>query len=365
MGERKKILFINNALSGGGSERVMCLLASKFAENKYDVSMIVLSKSENQYVFDSNIQLLYFYKNRIYKNYFIDLVRYIREIYKLYHYDIVISFMPGINAASIIALLGKKKTLVVSDRSNPSVSSDRADCFFKAINRFLYIFTSLVVFQTEDVKKYYPSFIRKKSIVIGNPVNPAISDRINRASTHITQSQKIVAVGRLIPVKNHELLVRAFDSFDRIIPGYKLVIYGEGPEKESLTSLINKLNLSEKVVLFGFTQDVYSEIADACMYVLTSNSEGMPNSLMEAMAMGLPVIGTDCPIGGVSALINDGESGILIKPNDKEALVSAMIKIVEDEEFKEKIASNARCINEKYSLESIYSLWEKQILKIC
>src|SRR5699024_7366265 len=101
-------------------------------------------------------------------------------------------------------------------------------------------------------------------------------------------------------------------------PNYDLIIYGEGNEREELESLIRRLNLINRVYLPGSTQDVLEKIKDASVFAFSSNFEGMPNALIEAMALGLPVISTDCPSGGPRELINHGVNGLLTPVKDKE-----------------------------------------------
>lgn len=127
--------------------------------------------------------------------------------------------------------------------------------------------------------------------------NPVEAERIP-SQYRGERENVIVAAGRLAPQKNFSLLIKAFARFNKHHPEYTLRIYGEGELREELTNLTNSLQIAEKVELPGRSVSLLQEMNSAAMFVLTSDYEGMPNVLLEAMCMGMPVISTDCPSGG-------------------------------------------------------------------
>lgn len=154
------------------------------------------------------------------------------------------------------------------------------------------------------------------------------------------------------------MAIDAFEKFNKVHPEYIYEIYGEGELRESIQQYIEKKNLREKVFLKGFYQNIHSEIVNAAVFVLPSNYEGISNSMLEALAIGLPVICTDCPIGGARQVIENGKNGVLIPVGDTAALFNAMCKIVEDEDFAGLLSSNATNVRNDYNADLICKKWE-------
>ena len=138
---------------------------------------------------------------------------------------------------------------------------------------------------------------------------------------------------------------------------YKLVIYGDGELRDSLTEFIRKLNIEDKVELPGFVNNINESISKASMFVLSSNVEGIPNALIEAMSLGLPCVSTRCAGGGAEFLIEDGVNGLLAPVNDVNALAGAMERVLSDKEFANKLGNNAIKLREKFASEVIYGKW--------
>ena len=113
----------------------------------------------------------------------------------------------------------------------------------------------------------------------------------------------------------------------------------------------------------GYVPDMPERLEKASMFVLSSDYEGMPNALMEAMASGLPCVSTDCGGGGARFLVQNGDNGILIPQKDEVALASAMEKILSDESLSAKLGENARKLQETLAPEKIYGEWERFILE--
>lgn len=202
-------------------------------------------------------------------------------------------------------------------------------------------------------KKCFSAKVQKHSWIIPNPM----SERIPLPYKGAERKNKIVAVGRLEEEKNHMLLLDAFQCFAKEYPEYELIIYGSGVLLPQLENKAELLGISDKVVFAGFVKGVLEEIADAKMYVLSSDYEGMSNSLLEAMGIGMPVISTDCPIGGSAMLIEDGENGLLVPVGNVMALSNAMKQIVANPELTEKLSKNAARCREKYSVDKICEQW--------
>lgn len=350
---KKNLLFINSSLSGGGSERVMTLLANQFSEMDYNVTMLLVRKTKRDTYSISNkisiIRFNYLLKNKIYK--LIKRIFLIRKYIKYTQADCVISFMSDINLCTLIAGIGLKRHILVSERANPAKSGRSKFQVF--LEKKLYPKAHKVILQTEDVKKQFIEEIQLKSVVIPNPVNANIPKQYL-----YEREKRIVAAGRLTEQKNFSMLINSFNKFYKKYPEYCLEIYGEGPLYNELKQQICDLKLEKKARLMGFSNDVNEKMKKAEMFISTSDYEGISNSMIEALAMGIPTICTDCPVGGAKMMIKNNENGILIPVGDEVALYNAMEEIVQDKEFSRKISSNAVKIREEYSIERIANKWE-------
>lgn len=291
-----KIVFYINTLGGGGAERVVATLA-KALSGSNEVIVVNSYPVDKEYHLDDRIKHVYLEKNNTTTNFVsrnIGRVSRIRKVLKKEKPDVLISFMAEPNYRAIIASLGLKNKVIISVRNDPNME------YPTAINRFLaktlFRFANGIVFQTEDAKKWFPKSIQKKSSIIYNQVDEVFYNTKYNGIRH-----DIVTTGRLTAQKNHKMLIRAFASIADTITD-NLIIYGEGELRPELEKLIEELHMKSRIFLPGRTENVAETIKSAKLFVLSSDYEGMPNSLMEAMALGIPCISTDCPCGGPKEL---------------------------------------------------------------
>ena len=249
----------------------------------------------------------------------------------------------------------KNVPVILSERGDPTKTFNNKIIY--RIMKKLYARADGFVFQTEDAKKFYENIIKCPYKIIGNPLN---SKFIKDDYSH-SRNNNIVTAGRLEIQKNHKMLIDSFEQLHKEYPEYRLLIYGMGNLKENLQKYIDDKELNENIILKGKSNRLYDEIYDSKLFVLCSDFEGMPNALMEAMALGLPCISTDCPVGGPKMLINNNENGILIGINNKEQLYEAMKKIIEDNNFANKLSQNAITSMKEYYPEKINREWEEYI----
>ncbi len=147
--------------------------------------------------------------------------------------------------------------------------------------------------------------------------------------------------------------MQAFSDFHKEYPDYVLEIYGKGELEETLKKNTAEMGLGERVIWHGFCPDVRKRIADAGMYVLSSDFEGISNSMLEAMAMGIPVIATDCPIGGCAEYIQNGKNGLLVPVGDRKAMADAMKRLAEDQGLAASVSENGSRIREEFPIRVI------------
>lgn len=349
----KKVLFVNSSLTAGGSERVMAILANEFANLNYNVSMVLVRNSNKEnYSVNKNVEVIrlkYKFKNSFMK--IVERVFKLRKLMKKNKYDVIISFTHKINTLVLFSAMGLKNSIIVSERCDPKQFSK----LNRQIDNFFYRKAKYIVLQTELVRRDYPNFLQTKMVVIPNPV---IENHSQSFQGKI--KNKIVSAGRLVEQKNFSMLIEAFSKIVNK-HDYQLYIYGEGVLRKQLEEKIKDLHLEDKVFLPGYVSNVDDLIKDAKIYVCSSNYEGISNSMLEAMVMGIPTISTDCPVGGSAMMIKDHENGILIPVNDCESLVKAMLEIIEDNDLAHKLSSNSKKIIERLDSKKIVKEWEKLI----
>lgn len=321
----KKIDIITRAMTSGGAERVIAQLANYFTEKDISCRIITTENGEVMYPLHEKIDIVAIGKKS--NNKVIDrILRYktIRSVVQKNKPDVVLTMPEDTGIYAILALIGTGIPVYVSERNNPWVMPDVK--ITRLLRKVAYPFAQGIIFQTQMAKSFFPQYIQKKGVVLQNPV-----DATRIPEPYIGERKKVFsAVGRLEPQKNFPMLIRAFSEFHKREKDYKLVIYGEGRERINIENLIKELHLENSVSLPGRNKDVLNCINDCAAFILSSDYEGMPNALIEAMCMGMPVISTDCPSGGPREIIENEKNGLLIPVNDELRMTQAMFNIIKD-----------------------------------
>jgi glycosyltransferase involved in cell wall biosynthesis len=271
--------------------------------------------------------------------------------------DVIISFDAPINIYTIISRAFLKNKLIVSERNDPYKYPGNK--FVRKLRDILYHFADGFVFQTHDAKKYFPTSIQQKGTIIHNPISKKLP-YWNENNTEKT----IITACRLVHQKNLPMLIDAFSIFLETYPEYKLKIFGEGELRDELQTLVNKKGLTKKVLMPGFSKNIHAEMANSNLFIISSNYEGVSNSMLEALAIGVPVISTDAPIGGAKMFINDGVNGILIKVGDVEGLSNAMLRLISDKCLSISLSYEARKIRNELIPEKIVKHWINYSMRI-
>lgn len=349
----KKITFVIPSLTGGGAERVVSILANQFAETgRYEVRIVLLEDEQVDYHMDPRIRITYIRKpsGPRWVHLFYRILK-LRNVFR--DTDIIISFMWHMNMYTLFTSLGLGKEVIVSDRNDPRREVGQIPEFIQTLRKQLYKKADCVVFQTADAKVFYGKKVQKHSVIIANPINPELPP-----ANPGQREKTILAAGRLVPQKNMEMAIRGFSKFAHNHPDYVLKIFGDGPLRPKLEELAADLGVSDRVVIRGFTSHIYDEMAKAGMYISTSDFEGISNSMLESMAMGMPSIVTDCPVYGARMFIHNRENGILIPVGDADSLAHAMADVADHPAEAEKLARNAVLLRNTLSAEKILQQWE-------
>lgn len=398
MSRKKQILFVMPVMKGGGAERVAALLLNEFHNSGYDCEFLLTStRVEDSVQRDLNPEIplnsLADIKNKqgFFKKAFLSALRIFSsvickpfELLKInvpacfarlsfvaqYHTEIeklksVIKSRPQATVVSFLQPSIPMTLLAAKGLTNRVVVSERADPYRLLKKRYGYNFikkyyqrADAVVFQTNDAMAAYPENISKKGTVIFNPINNLLPE------AYFGEREKyITTFCRISRQKNLPVLVEAFSEFHREFSDYRLKIIGEPQNDDDRAALAETKTLAEKLVItehidfHPFSASVHGLIIRDAMYVNSSDYEGMSNAMLEAMAIGMPVVCTDCPIGGANAVIRSGENGLLTEVGNAKEMCDAMKKIAADKAFADKLSRNAAEIRYMLSLENTAKKW--------
>ena len=390
----KEIIFIIKLMHGGGAERVVTLLSNSATEKGYKVSLVLTHQNKKDAVFqgvDSKINVIslpdeisnqkfsslmprlimllarligklgFKEKSSVLKYYSrnYNSVIWLKKHFKKHKKSSVVAFLYD---SIFLTLLAKNKSTVViiSERGDPAQSSDSKTV--SAFMKTVFLKANGIVFQSPDAQKWYLENTPVKGSVIFNPVKPDLPEPYNGG-----RKKRIVNFCRISTEKNLFLLIDSFVEFHKDFPEYELDIIGDpiGNDAEGYVNSINELikhrECENYIHILPSRNDIHEYIKDYAMFVSSSDFEGMSNSMLEAMAMGLPCICTDCPAGGARAVIKDGYNGLLTPVGDSHALYLAMKKIAENPNLAAKLSQNSVKIREEQSVDKIIKKWMELI----
>lgn len=354
-----RILFVVDSLSAGGAGRVAARLANELDRQGCLAGIIAMNNGSGfiNYTISEKVETVVFptaLDTDIYNR-----VRRIRDISVKFMPDYMISLLPDNNIYSILAGLNHKNwKLVICERNDPRRNPEPGNKV-RLARSLLYRFADGYVFQTDEAKNYFSRKIQKRSAVIPNPVADDIPD--------ICQGPKrsvIVSVASLKKQKNYPMAIQAFAKISREFPDYIYEIYGEGEERDHIERLISQLGLNGRVILKGYRASVLDEIKDASLFIMSSDYEGMSNSMIEALALGIPSIVTDHPIGAPRMLIKDGVNGLLTPVGDVNNMAENMRRVLGSHDLAKRLGMNASMIRRALSVRNICSRWLEFLNKI-
>lgn len=343
------ILFASSVLTNGGAERVVSILASGMAESGIKTSVLVNRRCEKEYLVSDKVNVYslpskYAFSGNVFHKMKKALARY--RIMKEINPDIVLGFLDGVIEPTFLCCCILRKKFIPAIRVNPSVGSKTR----RLIRDIIIWFSDACFVQNEEQKAYFSKRIQKKTFVVANPV---ASEFMEESKTYAPVPKIIISAGRLSKQKNQKMLIYGMKKLNKIYPELLLKIYGAGPEKDNLEELIAHLNLEQNVQLCGRSENMRSVYKFADIFVLSSDFEGMPNALMEAMAMGLPCISTDCPTGPRD-LIHHKENGLLIPVGNVDMLVKSLDELCKNAALRQRLGENAHMeIQNKYKTDVI------------
>ncbi len=347
-----KIVFFHSSMQAGGAERQISLFANYFAKNVEDTFIVTMDNQNSFYLLDDKIKHIKLDVAKNSKNFiesFINNRRRLKKVEKTFSEirpDVVICF--GSNTIYISKKARKKLNykIIGSERTNPYFNQKG---FWNKNKKKFAEYCTGYLFQTEGAKSFYSKKVQDNSITLGNAV---LKEEFEKIDKNFENRKNFCAVGRLHKDKCFDEMIRAFEIVHQKHPEAILDIYGDGAERQRLQELICQLNLQDNVILQGKNPNVYGEYAKHKYFVMTSQREGFPNVLLEAMSSGCACVACDCDFGP-SELIKNGENGLLLPLHNEQLLAEKICELIENENLTKKLADNAKKSREKYDIASI------------
>lgn len=353
-----KLLFVGYLHGFGGAEKQLIMLSNEMEQRGHEVYLISLSQNNPCYSIGEGVHYEFMEDESNHK--IINIVtrfRYLKKKIVDISPDLIVSF--NVQPAFFCSLISNEisEITVYAERGDPY------DKEYSGVNGLIrnYMMKRIggFVFQTKGALECFSENVKKKSTVINNPVFINVDD--SKRNTKI--DKRIVTVGRLHEQKNQKLFIQAIANLSGEYSDYSAEIYGDGQLKEELQSQIDKSESRLRISLMGAHKDVLNRIMNASVFVLTSDYEGMPNALMEAMALGIPCISTDCRPGGARELIKDGVDGFIVQCGDYLHISERIREILDDKERAEMISINAKKKMKMFVANIIYDKWEQFFLE--
>ncbi len=352
-----KIVFNVLCLSYGGAEKNLCIVANELVKRGYDITICNLNTIPTVQKTDERIKIIDVpkFNTKFVKR--LQQLNYIRKVLKEEKADVCVSFLFIPNFLATLAGKLAHVPVIVSERADPNQHKDKVGRFIY----YFYRFAEGAVFQTNGAKECFPLKLQKKSVVIPNPV--IIKDETIFAD-YVSAKKKIAFSGRFeVKQKRQDIMLDAFKIVCTKYPEYILDFYGDGPDEEKIKQYAKELGIENNVRFNGVSKQVLKDISDAELFVLSSDFEGIPNVLLEAMTIGLPCISTDCSPGGARMLINNEENGLIVPCGDSIQLSDAIIRMIENREFAISCGKKAVSVKERFDMNKTIDAWENFIIK--
>ena len=357
---KMKLLFIMQTIRARGAERVASVLTSQLTSMGHKVYLICIGFVRGEeYAVDDRVHIEFIPESSGSRLHLMLVrIRFIREKIAVIRPDCIISLADARTIFMITAAhRGASIPMIFSERHDPVHNpKSKADRFMRWI---AYHACDCVVFQTKGAKSFFSPAISRKGTIIENPIMEDLP------SAHRGERKPYVATFcRLVPQKNLSLLLRAFRRIAIDDPKLRLVIYGDGDLKQTLEEEAEQLGIAMQTDFRPHSLNVHAMVSDCAMFVSSSDYEGQSNSMLEAMAMGLPCVCTDCPCGGARAVIKNGVNGLLIPVGDEEKLAEAMRYMLDHPEEARRMGDNAAKIRNERKPNIIAGKWDRLIREV-
>lgn len=333
----KRIMLAIHALSHDGAEKVAAMWANYLTQKGHQVAFLVRYRLEKEQTLDDRIKIFSIAEtsDTYLSTSAIKRLIAVRKIAKEYAPDIIISLLPKMQVLVMLATWGIKCKRFETIRNNPWLDKDIGRK--RLLWNLCFLRSDRIILQTEEQSDYFSKRIQKKCVVIRNPIlHKPESKQYQNGSP-----KRFVAVGRVSEQKNYIVMISAFAEAVQNIEDCTLDIYGVG--SPTYTALIQEhidaVGLHERVKLCGWTDKISDNLLRHDAFLMSSNYEGMPNALAEAMAVGLVCLSADCRTGPKD-MIDPGKNGFLAITGDEQSFAEG-IKAITKMNLQQCIAMGA------------------------
>lgn len=353
------ICILTSTINYGGATKILLEIAN-YLSKFHEVAILYYGKDEGSfYQLDNRIKICRepLTKCTVRKVRLLTQMRIIRNGIRKLKPDLVIAFGNTEKLMAIGGCFGTKTKVLISERQDPYNYTPGK----KRTMWIRYMLADGCVFQTEGAAKYFPLSVQKKSTIIPNFISQS-----KREFLEMEKKKKEISFSARFELKQkrQDVMVDAFDIIAKDFPDWKLVFYGDGDDQAIVEEMVKEKGLSNQVIFKGKVSNVLDYIYNSSIFVLSSDYEGIPNVLLEAMAMGIPCVATDCSPGGARLLIENNVNGILVQTNSPKELAEAISFLIRTPDKANSLGKNAMNVLEKYKPEKILHLWNEYICKI-
>lgn len=356
-----KILFVVDSFSGGAGN-VVQILAHELLLRRYQVTVLLLNGKQVEPKLDLRGAEIIDYplslhtRTRTPVGHVFAFTRAVKKQLGQINPDVIISFLNVLNILCCMAN-GGRRPLIISERNDPS--HDRLKPHWALLRRLFYGKADKIIVQCSNFESFCHGKFRSLTTVIPNPIPKPVETQRSRNDGEI----RLVSLGRLQRQKNFPWLIEAMTEIHSVEPHAVLKIYGVGEEEQALRRLIREKQAGSYIELMGYTAMPHSVLAQSDIYVMTSDYEGFPNALSEAMAVGLPSVSRECH-RGLKDLVEDGVNGCLVPMDDRKAFVNRVLALAKDQSYRNKISIAAQSVADAFSVSQITDLWENEVLSL-
>jgi glycosyltransferase involved in cell wall biosynthesis len=361
-----RLMLVASSLGGGGAERVLLRLAEHWRDAGHEVHLVTIASARADFHtvpvgvtrhalgLEANAESLL---GGVRANW--GRVRALRALIGRLVPRAIVSFLSETNVLALIASRGSGVPVLVSERIDPRRHALRRP--WGALRRWTYPSAAGLVVQTEGVASWARALVPPTRVHVVPNAAEALPSGASPA--WLPDAPFIVGVGRLAQQKGFDLLIRAFSTFSNGRPDWRLVILGDGEQRFALQSLVAGLGMQGRVLLPGAVAEPGAVLCSASLFVLSSRYEGFPNALLEAMALGLACVATDCD-SGPREIISDGVDGVMVPADDAAALATAMARLADDAGLRLRLGQAARAAAGRFAPERVFALWDAVLAEV-
>lgn len=356
-----KILFVNTNIGYGGASKMMATVANACAE-KHDVTFLTFRNAEIKQPLSDKVKFVFdsLFESKIKPLEMLGQIRALRRYIKRERFDLAVAFLWPSHYMTVLAAKGTKTKVLLSERADPVTRAKNRTCVG-------YIFESIIrradayVFQSDGAANAYPKRCRERGTVIVN----ALPDVDYPVYAPDEAQKSIVCVARFENrQKRLDVLVDAFAIFCQTRSDYVLRLVGDGPDEGAIKERVKASGIADKVEFCGARKDVLAILAKSTIFALSADYEGIPNALLEAMAVGVPSVSTDCSPGGARMVVDDGVNGLITPCGDPAKLAEALGRLADDAELRRQFSQNAAVVKTKFAPEKARAAWLEAVERL-